>query len=84
MKHPRLWCRNGIYYFRCKVPKDLLIQYHGRKLIQRSLNTHDPREAKRLVILESAKQEEEFARTPREYDILATTLERCPPANQNY
>ena len=62
MKHPRLWCRNGSYYFRCKVPKDLLIKYHGRILIQRSLNTHDPREAKRLVILESAKQEEEFAR----------------------
>lgn len=61
MKHPRLWCRNGSYYFRCKVPNDLLTHYRGRKLIQRSLNTHDPREAKRLVILESAKQEEEFA-----------------------
>ena len=59
--HTRLWRRGAAYYFRAKVPVDLLKQYSPRREIKFTLNTNDRADAERRVRLESVKLDEEFA-----------------------
>lgn len=61
-KQHRRWKRNGNYYFRIKIPADLLHHYAHKRVLKWSLKTQDEKTARRLVILESARMEEEFAR----------------------
>src|SRR5690348_8315491 len=53
--------RNGTYYFRRRVPKDLLSLYPSLQIIF-SLKTKDRREADRLARAESVKLDKEFQR----------------------
>lgn len=61
-KHPRLHRRpnSKSYYFRAKIPTDLLDQYGGRKEVCFSLRTSDYREALKRVRVESVKLDQEF------------------------
>ena len=59
--HTRLWRRDGAtYYFRAKVPVDLLKQYCPKLEIKFSLKTNDRKEAVLRVRAESVKLDEEF------------------------
>jgi hypothetical protein len=58
-KHNNLLIRNGTYYFRVRVPQDLLASI-GKKEIKVSLKTKDPREIKSKLALESLKAEDLF------------------------
>jgi hypothetical protein len=40
-KHPRLQRRGAVYWFRVKIPKDLIAHF-GRREIAYSLRTSDP------------------------------------------
>jgi len=60
-KHTRLMRRGALYYFRCKVPSDL-VEHYGKREITESLRTTDAREALRKVRSRSEQQEEEFDR----------------------
>ena len=51
--------RSGTYYFRRRVPKDLLSLYPSQQIIF-SLKTKDRREADRLARIESVKLDREF------------------------
>ncbi|WP_371265815.1 DUF6538 domain-containing protein [Nitrosospira briensis] len=53
--------RNGTYYFRRRVPKDLLSLYPSSQMIF-SLKTKDRREAERLARIESIRLVQEFQR----------------------
>ena len=44
----RLHVRNGVYYFRQKIPVDLQEHFHGKTEIKRSLKTRDSAEAHSL------------------------------------
>lgn len=69
-KHTRLHRREGSrnYYFRAKVPADLLPFYGGKREIYYSLKTSNPREALERVRLESVKLDQEFAEKRRQRD----------------
>lgn len=54
--------RNGVYYFRRRIPKDLLPHYSPQTEIKFSLKTSDASEADRLQRIESVKLDEEFER----------------------
>lgn len=56
-KHPRLQLRGHIYYFRCRVPGDLLAHY-GKAVITYSFGTKDGSTAVKLVRQASAQQDE--------------------------
>lgn len=60
-KHPRLMLRGTVYYFRAKVPVDLLEDYSPKREICFSLRTRDPREALEKVRIESVRLDQEFA-----------------------
>lgn len=60
-RHTRLKRRGSVYYFRAKVPADLLAHYAPKKEITFSLRTSDPKAAARLVRLESVKLDQAFA-----------------------
>jgi len=53
--------RNGTYYFRRRIPKDLLSLYPSEEIIF-SLKTKDRREADRLARAESVRLDQEFER----------------------
>lgn len=53
--------RKGTYYFRRRIPKDLLSLYPSQQVIF-SLKTKDRREADRLARIESVKLDHEFER----------------------
>jgi integrase len=59
-KHTRLKRRGAVYYFRCKIPADLIEHYGGKREILESLRTADPKEALRKVRTRSEQQEQEF------------------------
>lgn len=61
-KHTRLMRRGAVYYFRAKIPVDLLGVYAPKKEITLSLGTRDRREADILVCKESVRINEQFAR----------------------
>jgi integrase len=54
--------RSGVYYFRRRIPKDLLSHYSPQTEFKFSLKTSDPAEAERLQRIESVKLDEEFSR----------------------
>jgi len=58
----RLAKRGSTYYFRAKIPADLIAHY-GKKEIKVSLKTTDKREAVRLCNLKSVEWDEELERT---------------------
>jgi integrase len=60
-KHPRLARRNATYYFRAKVPLDLLQHYTPKREIVYSLGTKDSQEAVERVRVESVRLDQEFA-----------------------
>lgn len=53
-KHPRLWKRNGVYYFSAKVPRDLIPAF-GTEQVRYSLNTKDAATANRVIKEHSLK-----------------------------
>ena len=60
-KHPRLMRRGAVYYFRCKIPTDLIDHYDKREIVE-SLRTKNATEALRKVRKRSEAQEQEFDR----------------------
>lgn len=62
LSYSRLLKRGSTYYFRAKVPVDLLDHYAPKTEIKFSLKTRDRRDAVRLVHLESVRLDEEFQR----------------------
>ncbi|WP_029148724.1 site-specific integrase [Methylophilus sp. 5] len=54
--------RKGVFYFRRRVPEDLLPHYAPQTEFKFSLKTRDYAEADRLQRIESVKLDEEFAR----------------------
>ncbi|HYG85097.1 MAG TPA: DUF6538 domain-containing protein [Azospirillum sp.] len=58
-RHTRLHRRNGTYYLRVAVPEELRFAY-GKAEVWKSLRTKDPKEAARLVKIESLKVDQEF------------------------
>lgn len=56
------YLRNGIWYFRRRVPKDLLQHYSPKLEFNYSLNASNRPEADRLQRIESVKLDEEFER----------------------
>lgn len=61
-KSIHMYLRNGVYYFRRRVPKDLLQHYSPKLEFNYSLNTSDRAEADKLQRVESVKLDEEFER----------------------
>lgn len=55
-----VFSRNGTYYFRRRIPKDLLNQYYPAKQIIFSLRTKDRREADKLARIKSVQLDQEF------------------------
>ena len=53
--------RNGTYYFRRRIPKDLLSLYPSDRIIF-SLKKRNPKEAARLARAESVRLDQEFER----------------------
>lgn len=52
--------RNSTYYYRRRIPFDLLDHYSPKTVIVFSLKTKDPKEAERLARVESVKLDQEF------------------------
>ena len=61
MKRSNLQKRGSMFWFRCRVPQDLLTHY-GKAEILRSLRTRDYADAQRLVVREAEQQQQEFDR----------------------
>ena len=58
-KHPRLQCREGTYYIRVKVPKDV-VRHIGKAEVLRSLRTKDYHEALKRLRRASAEIDAQF------------------------
>lgn len=52
--------KSAVYYFRCRIPNDLLSCYEDKSEIVFSLKTRDHHEAMRRVAIEAGKQQIEF------------------------
>ncbi|HSI21236.1 MAG TPA: DUF6538 domain-containing protein [Verrucomicrobiae bacterium] len=72
-----LYLRNGTYYFRRRIPTDLLQHYHPKVELNYSLKTKDRREAERLARLEAVRVDAEFQTVRR--NLTATSIEVIPP-----
>lgn len=59
-KTTNLYRRGSTFYFRIRIPKDLLDYYGGKREIQRSLKTSDYKTARQKVSIEKVHQEAEF------------------------
>ena len=64
-KHPRLHRRGSVYYFRAKIPLDLLLHFAPAKERIYSLRTSDRREAEERVRVEGVKFDQEMAEARR-------------------
>lgn len=64
-KPQKLIKRNGVYYFRTRVPLEL-VDVIGRKEIKISLETRDPQEARRKLNIQQVKADEMFERARRD------------------
>jgi integrase len=75
VKHPRLHKhpRSGRYYYRARVPVDLLDHYHPSREIKFSLGTADAQEALRKLRQEDARVEAEFEEARRWRDTPTTS-----------
>ena len=62
-KHPRLMKRGNVYWFRAKVPANLVEAYAPKREITFSLKTKDYREAITRLHIESLRVDQEFAAT---------------------
>lgn len=62
-KQIHLYTRDGVYYFRRRIPEDLLQHYLPKREFKFSLATRDPKEADRLQRKCSVKLDEEFHQT---------------------
>jgi hypothetical protein len=60
-KPPRLHRRGSVYYFRAKIPADLLLHFAPAKERTLSLRTSNRREAEERVRVESVKFDQEMA-----------------------
>ena len=60
-KYPRLTKRGAVYWFRAKVPANLLSTYAPKREVVFSLKTKDYREAVERARIESVKIDQEFA-----------------------
>jgi hypothetical protein len=60
MPDQRLQRRNGVYYYRRRVPLDL-VEKIGKKVVQFSLHTTDFKEAKKLRTLRDLEWDAKFA-----------------------
>src|ERR1700677_4793644 len=69
--HSRLFRRGAMYYFRMGVPQEFRSAI-GKTEIIKSLRTTDFREAKRLVVLESAHADELLAKERRKLKRVST------------
>ena len=71
--HPRLYRRNGTYYHRAAVPKDIRYTYPKREELK-SLGTKDYNEAVRLLRVEAARVDQLFdehrARVPPDLSLI--------------
>ena len=74
-KHPRLQRRGAVYWFRCRIPADL-VEHYGKQEILKSLQTRDCREAVRLARALSEEQEQEFDRTRAGHDVVELKREQ--------
>ncbi|MGW8207281.1 MAG: DUF6538 domain-containing protein, partial [Hyphomicrobiaceae bacterium] len=72
-KHPRLHRRGSVYYFRAKIPSDLLLQYAPARERIASLRTSNAREAIERVRVESVKFDQEMAEARRRRDAKPKT-----------
>ena len=66
---------SGLFYFRRKIPTDLLPTYGGRTQLKKSLQTHDPDTAYERVRLEAVKADQEFAERRK---VIEKTRKRKP------
>ena len=64
-KHPRLHQRGSVYYFRAKIPADLLLHFAPAKERTFSLRASNRREAEERVRVESVKFDQEMAEARR-------------------
>ena len=75
-KHTRLMRRGAVYYFRRKIPADLIDHYSKREITE-SLRTKDPREAVRKVRSRLLQQEQEFDRIRAGRSVAELTEEQA-------
>lgn len=66
MTHPHLEMRGNVFWFRRKIPLELLPAYGGKKEIRHSLHTRDRNEAKRFARLRSVVLDGEFEHKRRD------------------
>ena len=71
--------RGATYYFRCRVPADLLAHY-GKNEIKRSLKTKDPATAKRLARQMAVELDHEFEQLRTALNTQQQTLDRLDDA----
>jgi integrase len=60
VSNQRLQRRNGVYYYRRRVPLHLVAKF-GKKVVQVSLHTNNPKEAKKLRTLRDLEWDAKFA-----------------------
>ena len=60
VSNQRLQRRNGVYYYRRRVPLHLVAKF-GKKFVQVSLHTNNPKEAKKLRTLRDLEWDAKFA-----------------------
>jgi integrase len=75
-KYPHLDTRGLNYYFRMRVPVDLL-KHYGKEEIKFSLRTKDYAEAKRKVAIETARYFNEFEQV-RKHDLAKPLMKITP------
>jgi len=68
----------GLYYYRRKIPTDLLSTYGGRKQIKKSLQTHDPDTAYDRVRVKAVRSDQEWTERRK---ALEKTRKRKPTPN---
>jgi integrase len=78
-KHPRLVCRNGVYYHRAAIPVDIRDTYPKSEETF-SLKTRDPREAIKLVRKAAAEVDARFDEHRRRQQTVVTVREELTEA----
>ena len=67
---------SSVYYFRCRIPKDLAFHFKDRREITFSLQTHDYHEATRMVSIEAGKWQAKFEQLRRSTTSAKTPVKR--------
>ena len=71
--------KSAVYYFRCRIPNDLISSYDDKREITFSLKTRDHHEAMRRVSIEAGKLQTEFEKLRR-----SLVNAKNPPKPLNY